>query len=293
MSAEAVQRLRGLSATHPEWNPWLAVVGETLAAVLDPRWEESLPARPRRESRSPLLAHASIVLSSEVLRRWIKQLFSCAARAGTPELATLAAAPVSQAAPLRLFRAALVSDAAELRQIAGACRVNENAFYGVADLLPVPLLHASRRRWTEPATAFWAEGYCPTCGAWPAFAEARGIEKARYLCCARCGQDWQTHELRCIYCGNNDHERLMSLVPQNGSSTRFVEVCKSCAGYLKFKTTLQGTDALDIMIDDLASVDLDIAAVEQGYHRPEGLGHSIDPTLENGKGGGQFFRWSR
>ena len=30
------------------------------------------------------------------------------------------------------------------------------------------------------------------------------------------------------------------------------------------------------MVDDLASVDLDIAALEQGYRRPEGVGYSLD-----------------
>jgi hypothetical protein len=33
------------------------------------------------------------------------------------------------------------------------------------------------------------------------------------------------------------------------------------------------------MVDDLASVDLDIAALEQGYRRPEGAGYLLEITI--------------
>ena len=77
----------------------------------------------------------------------------------------------------------------------------------------------------------------------------------------------------------DDHEQLVSLVPQNGDSARTIEACKGCGGYLKSFTTLQGADALGVMINDLASVDLDIAAVEQGYRRPPGPGYFLDVTV--------------
>ena len=53
------------------------------------------------------------------------------------------------------------------------------------------------------------EGYCPVCGAWPAFAEMRGIERSRYLRCGRCGGGWQAQCLSCSYCGMTDHEELI------------------------------------------------------------------------------------
>jgi FdhE protein len=294
MSSAAAWRLQGLSTDHPEWDPWLSIVGEVLAATVDPRWEEFVPAAPRRLDHAPLLAQASVIVSIDFLRRWLKQLLRSAAGSGTPEMATLKAAESSEVEAVQLFRAALAQNSRKLERIALDCAVDARAFRGVAELMPVPFLHACRRLWAKADIETWTESYCPICGAWPVLAEARGIEMARYLRCGRCGQEWQAYGLRCPFCDNDDHEQLISLVPQNGSSTRMVESCKRCSGYLKSFTTLQGADALDIMIDDLASVALDIAAVEQGYRRPEGLGYPVNPTIGYSKRvGRRIFPWSR
>jgi FdhE protein len=121
--------------------------------------------------------------------------------------------------------------------------------------------------------ASWIEGYGPVCGAWPAFAEVRGIERSRHL---RCGGEWQTRCLYCLYCGMTDHKELVSLVPEKSGSNAAIDACKRCLGYVKAFTTLQGSPPANVMVDDLASVDLDIAALGQGYRRPEGVGYSLD-----------------
>jgi FdhE protein len=124
--------------------------------------------------------------------------------------------------------------------------------------------------------------------------EVRGIERARYLRCGRCGDEWQIHWLQCPFCNMTDHEQLLSLVPQSGDAARAIEACKSCTGYVKSFTTLQGADKLAVMIDDLATVDLDIAAVEQGYRRPAGPGYALNVTVGYTKSlmGGLFPRSS-
>jgi hypothetical protein len=48
-----------------------------------------------------------------------------------------------------------------------------------------------------------------------------------------------------------------------------------CLGYIKTVTTLQGSPPAKVIVDDLASVDLDIAALEQGCSPPEGAGYSL------------------
>jgi FdhE protein len=122
------------------------------------------------------------------------------------------------------------------------------------------------------------EGYCPVCGAWPAFAEVRGIERSRYLRCGRCAGEWQARALTCPYCGMTDHNQLVSLIPEKAGASRAIEACKRCLGYVKTFTTLQASPAGRIMLDDLASVDLDLAAIERGYGRPQGPGYSLDVT---------------
>ena len=127
------------------------------------------------------------------------------------------------------------------------------------------------------------EGYCPTCGAWPAFAEVRGIERNRYFRCARCGGEWQAHCLFCPYCSTTDHNELVSLVPEKNGTNSVIDACKRCLGYVKTFTTLQGTPPDKVFLDDLASAHLDVAAIEQGYRQPEGAGYSLNVTLtENG-----------
>ena len=134
-----------------------------------------------------------------------------------------------------------------LAEMAANSAADPDAFRSVAALIPLPFLQACGRRWARPLTPSWLNGYCPLCGAWPALAEVRGIERARYLRCGRCGRDWRIHLLRCPFCDNDNHDQLESLVPQNGDAARVIEACNRCGGYLKSFTSLQGADSLDIV----------------------------------------------
>jgi FdhE protein len=87
-----------------------------------------------------------------------------------------------------------------------------------------------------------------------------------------------------------DHEQLLSLVPEKTGASRVVDACKRCLGYVKTFTVLQGSPAPRVILDDLASVDLDVAALEQGYRRPQGPGYSLDVTLVD-KPAAKFSFW--
>jgi len=153
--------------------------------------------------------------------------------------------------------------------------LEENA---VAALLPVPLLHACRRRFAAEMPHAWSQGYCPLCGGWPTLAEVCGVERARYLRCASCGSAWQMHGLSCPYCGIADHGKLGSLVPQQPGAKGVIEVCHACQGYLKVFTGLRPAPPAQVMLDDLASVELDLAAAGHGYRRPAGTRYGLEIT---------------
>ena len=88
----------------------------------------------------------------------------------------------------------------------------------------------------------------------------------------------------------NDHEELVSLVPEKSGSNSVIDACKHCLGYVKTFTTLQASPAAKVMLDDLATVDLDVAALEQGYKRPQGTGYSLNVTVtDNGGARRRFF----
>ena len=270
--------LKRLNEDRPEWRPWLVVLDELLSEATEPRWDDCVPVFSECRAHVPRLAKASIAIPRDLLRRWIMRLLRAAAAGGTAPLATLR--PLVETAPLvELFRAALCQDDRSLDEIAARQGADAAALRGVAALLPMPLLHACSRRLDGAASEDWRDGYCPLCGAWPAFAEVRGIERARYLRCARCGAEWAIHWLYCPFCGAAEHQQLVSLRPENGSGSRSVEACNGCGGYVKSFTVLQAPEALGVFFDDLASIDLDIAAIEQGYHRSDGSGYPLNVQI--------------
>jgi FdhE protein len=271
--------LQDLKHQHPEWEPWLAVVQEILRETADSKWDAFVPVRAGIQlSKVPLLAEAKVALEKSSLCALFERLIRVACRSGTAKMATLKAAAHPNLDIFSLFRASLQQDADHLKEIAAAIDVDAEAFQAVSAMVPVPFLQACNRRWASSIAVSWMEGYCPVCGTWPAFAEVRGIDRTRYLRCGRCGGAWQAHLLYCPYCGTNDHKEQVSLVPEKSSKSA-IDACKRCLGYLKSFTTLQGSPPAKVMLDDLASVELDVAAAEEGYRRPEGAGYFLKVTV--------------
>jgi FdhE protein len=271
--------LEDLKRRHPEWEPWLTVIREVLRESADSKWAAVVPSLAATPlGKTPLLAEARIVLPKSLLRAWFEQLIRVAHRSGTDNLATLKAALDAKLDVLNLFKASLQQHDDFLKQLATSLDADPEAFAAVMALLPIPLLQAINRRCAQAVKASWMEGYCPVCAAWPAFAETRGIERSRYLRCGRCGAEWEAHVLSCPYCGNGDHERLVSLIPENSAKSA-IDACKACLGYVKVFTTLQGTLPDAVMLEDLGSVEIDLAAAGEGYRRPKGPGYSVDVTV--------------
>jgi FdhE protein len=212
-------------------------------------------------------------VDTRLVRDVFERLIRAASRGGTAKMATLGRAAASDVDLATLFGASVWQQHDRVTQIASKIGADPEALEAVGALLPVPFLQACSRRWASSLGGDWAEGYCPVCGAWPAFAEVRGIERTRYLRCGRCGAEWHAHALSCPYCATRDHQDFQSLVPGNGASHASIEACTRCRGYVKSFTTLQACAPAAVMLQDLATVDLDVAALEQGYHRPRGAGY--------------------
>ena len=283
-----------LGRQYPEWQPWLTVIEEVLREATDSKWEAFVPGPSESpEIKVPLLAGATLALEATTIAHWSEQLMRAAYRSGAPKMSTLNGIQHKRLNTVDLFKSSLCQNGKWLKEFASDLGVDADALQAVALLVSVPFLHACNRRWAPSIAEIWTEGYCPVCGAWPAFAEVRGIERSRYLRCGRCGGAWQAQCLSCSYCGMTDHEELVSLVPEKSGSNAVIDACKGCLGYVKTFTTLQGSPPAKVMIDDLASVDLDIAAMQQGYKRPDGAGYALD-VIVVGKAMPKpsFFAWS-
>jgi FdhE protein len=81
-----------------------------------------------------------------------------------------------------------------------------------------------------------------------------------------------TEWLLCPFCGERDHAQLGSLVSDNGLAREKIEVCDRCDGYVKTVMTLAPVPPEQVVLQDLATAALDVAAVERGYRPPSPRG---------------------
>ena len=268
-NVEIRTRVADAHRRHPESEAWLELLEAALAETEDgATWEAAVPPAPvaDRPVKAPLLYRAHITVDERATRRWVKRL---AARAKV--------GPVDAVA---LLEGGLRQDTTD----PPALRV-------VAQMAAIPLLQACARLLAREVPAAWWEGYCPLCGAWPVLAEYVGLERKRQLRCGRCGTGWALPMLRCAFCDETDHERLGYLAPDGDEEMRKVEVCKTCQGYVKGLTTVRALAPWAILLDDLATVHLDVVAIERGYQRPERPGYALDiKVLEDGGGRGGWWR---
>jgi FdhE protein len=177
---------------------------------------------------------------------------------------------------MRLAAAALRQDPARIRELADAAGIDPGALASLAHLVAFPMLLACGRLLEGRVPRFWPHGYCPICAAWPILAERRGLDRSRRMRCGRCGGEWQAPWLRCIYCGQQDHEHLGLLMPEERGERLNVETCATCHGYMKSIATLQPIPAFELLVQDLETIELDLVALDRGYARPQGAGFPLD-----------------
>lgn len=282
MSVAAARRptLADAARSRVEWRPWLAVLEAVSESTTDRGWRLAVPETPTPpDAGAPLLTGATLEPDVRLVRRWARRLLETAAAAGGAAAALAGAARTADDALAELLDSGLAQDAPRISALAVRLGVEPEALTAVAAVAPVPLLRACAERWHERLVDPWDHGYCPVCGAWPTLAEVRGLEHARRLRCARCAADWAIAWLRCLYCGVDDHTQLGGLVSSERAQVT-VDTCGACRGYVKTFTTLGATPADEIGLLDLATVELDVAALEQGYRRPAGPGAPLGARVQ-------------
>jgi FdhE protein len=258
-----MDRLAGARRDHPEWRVWLDLFAAAVEEHATGRWDSCLPPD-RRHHRpgggAPWLHDIELVVEGHRARRWVARVLETACRRKcTPDGSTSTA----------LLEAAIAQDEPRLDLLSGAFGVEAGVLRVAAQFAALPLLQACRRAAEEDARAGWTMGYCPICAAWPSLAEFRGLERKRWLRCGRCGSGWEIGWLRCAFCGEADHQRLGYLTAEEREGGWKVEVCESCNGCLKAVAVVQATSPADVLLEDLGSVHLDLAAIERGYRRPD------------------------
>ena len=274
-NVELLERVAAVRRATPESDAWLTLLEAALAESEDGAvWEAAVP-RPAadRPVKAPLLAHTRITLDARATRGWVRRLLTLALPGEARKVDEIA-----------LLDAALSHDDEALDALARSGGADPSVVRVAGQMALLPLLQACARRLAPDVPAAWWEGYCPVCGAWPAVAEYTGLERKRQLRCGRCGAGWAIPLLRCVYCDETHHDNLGYLTPEAGEQSRKIEVCNTCKGYLKAVTTVRPLAPWAILVDDLTTVPLDIAALERGYRRPERPGYALEARVEGGRG---------
>lgn len=110
--------------------------------------------------------------------------------------------------------------------------------------------------------AQWTHGHCPLCGGEPDLAVITPAAE-RHLLCGRCGLRWKFEPLTCPYCRNSDRTRITSFASSDGQYR--VYACDVCQRYLKAYDGRRATRAVMQVVDSVATLPLDAAAIQRGY----------------------------
>ncbi len=112
-------------------------------------------------------------------------------------------------------------------------------------------------QWTQPA--------CPFCTGQPGWAVLRGEGDGgkRSLVCGLCATEWLFRRILCPHCGEENKDKLPVYIAEEFAYIR-VEACDSCQSYIKTIDLTTNGRAIPV-VDELASVPLNIWAEEHGY----------------------------
>jgi FdhE protein len=212
----------------------------------------------------PALHGEPIPLPSRVLALSTREFCELLARGGAGE----AAAAIGRAIDSHTLDAnALVSaclgrDQRRVRFMAAQHELSPDLAWLVAELALAPFVHLLQRR---VVVGHWDRGFCPVCGSWPAIVEA--IAGGHSLRCSFCAAAWPLSSYRCLYC-SNEADTFVTAAPDPELPGRRVQLCGACGGYVKVLETTAAAPFPLVAIEDLASMDLDMVAIERKYMRP-------------------------
>jgi formate dehydrogenase maturation protein FdhE len=110
--------------------------------------------------------------------------------------------------------------------------------------------------------AGWEHGNCPLCGGEPDFSVITPAAD-RLLICSRCTTRWRFNQLACPFCMNEDRTRITSFATRDGRYR--LNGCDVCQRYVKAFDGRYAPRPVMPVVDAIATLPLDAAAVQRGY----------------------------
>jgi formate dehydrogenase maturation protein FdhE len=108
----------------------------------------------------------------------------------------------------------------------------------------------------------WTAGHCPLCAGEPDFAVITPAAD-RILICGRCSARWHFHQVTCPFCANGDRSRITSFASRDGQYRLYA--CDVCERYLKAFDARRASRPVMPVVDSVATLPLDAAAMQKGY----------------------------
>ena len=114
----------------------------------------------------------------------------------------------------------------------------------------------------RPELALWTHAHCALCAGEPDFSVITPAAE-RHLICSRCALRWKFEPLTCPYCRNSNRSRITSFATTDGQYR--VYACDVCRRYLKAYDGRRASRPVMPMVDAVATLPLDAAAMQRGY----------------------------
>jgi hypothetical protein len=114
----------------------------------------------------------------------------------------------------------------------------------------------------SPHLPVWTHPECPLCGGEADFSILTTTGD-RQLVCSRCGLPWAFDPVACPYCPNRDRAAISSFSTSDGRYR--VTGCNVCRRYLKVADERRLGRPVLLVMDGVATLPLDAAAIQRGY----------------------------
>ena len=154
-----------------------------------------------------------------------------------------------------------------IEQVADELGLDKKVFLFLVQASIKPSVEAAREQLHgELNSETLLKGYCPVCGSFPFLSLLKEEVGKRYLMCSYCGYQWRIDRLFCPFCTNTGQESLHYFYGEGEKAYR-IDLCDKCHQYIK-TIDYRNLAESDPVLEDLATLHLDILASQKGYKRP-------------------------
>jgi hypothetical protein len=110
--------------------------------------------------------------------------------------------------------------------------------------------------------AGWRHHICPLCAGEPDLAVITPAAE-RLLICGRCAARWRFDQIACPFCLNEERSKITSFASRDGMYR--LSACDVCRRYIKAYDARRATRTVIPVVDSVATLPLDAAAMQRGY----------------------------